>query len=311
MMGERLICPVCGERRRLGPELTGNTKCWNCGKSFYEGDLKPHENLVYIISNERMPGIVKIGMTGNTMFKRLEDLNSATGVPAPFQIEAYFQVEDPRSGERYLLDFFEKFRLPGREFFELTAKEVVLQGMLYFGKRPDYVRSDSLLPIIQELGDHKRISINELSEEEVEWQRYMRETYGAYQEKPVHDWKEKQAEAKRKRQENTKQRNIEEFHRKMKEKAERKKQNEAKIKREEAKIWREELWKSTKSLGKKLIIFGICSLISWWLINDPDPIFAFLGLLLMFGLVGTAIYFFVRMITKKDDAEESARKEDR
>ena len=31
----------------------------------------------------------------------------------------------------------------------------------------------------------------------------------------------------------------------------------------------------------------------------------------MFGLVGTAIYFFVRMITKKDDAEESARKEDR
>ena len=50
---------------------------------------------VYVLSNEFMPGIYKIGMTTTSPATRAKELSSATGVPAPFKIEAAYHCDDP------------------------------------------------------------------------------------------------------------------------------------------------------------------------------------------------------------------------
>lgn len=48
------------------------------------------EGWVYVLSNPCMPGIYKIGMTTTSPEVRARELSSATGVPAPFKVEAAF-----------------------------------------------------------------------------------------------------------------------------------------------------------------------------------------------------------------------------
>ncbi|GAL38276.1 hypothetical protein JCM19240_3987 [Vibrio maritimus] len=49
---------------------------------------------VYVLSNEIMPGVAKIGYTkAETVAERVEDLSGATGVPVPFDIVAEFWIE--------------------------------------------------------------------------------------------------------------------------------------------------------------------------------------------------------------------------
>lgn len=47
---------------------------------------------VYILSNDSMQGIFKVGITTNTVRQRMRELN-ATGVPTPFRAEKIFQVQ--------------------------------------------------------------------------------------------------------------------------------------------------------------------------------------------------------------------------
>ena len=39
---------------------------------------------VYLLTNEAMPGYVKIGFTERTVEERIEELSKPTGVPMPF-----------------------------------------------------------------------------------------------------------------------------------------------------------------------------------------------------------------------------------
>ena len=40
--------------------------------------------VVYILTNEAMPGLIKIGYTDNTIEKRMKELSRHSGVPLPF-----------------------------------------------------------------------------------------------------------------------------------------------------------------------------------------------------------------------------------
>jgi hypothetical protein len=40
--------------------------------------------IVYVLTNEAMPGLVKIGLTTDSVEARLTQLSSHTGVPLPF-----------------------------------------------------------------------------------------------------------------------------------------------------------------------------------------------------------------------------------
>lgn len=95
------------------------------------------EGIVYILTNEAMPGLVKVGRTGNlkTRMKRLD----GTSVPFPFECFYAAKVENMEAAEKLMHEAFGDRRVrANREFFRidpsrakaalrLAAKEEVAQ----------------------------------------------------------------------------------------------------------------------------------------------------------------------------------------
>ncbi len=91
-------------------------------------------NIVYVLTNPAMPGIVKIGMTGQAeVQKRMGELYS-TGVPLPFDCVIAREIEGIDAGEieSALHTAFDPHRInPSREFFQLEPEQVeVLLGVM-------------------------------------------------------------------------------------------------------------------------------------------------------------------------------------
>ena len=77
-------------------EPSSDVRCPVCGGLFKFRNIAGY---VYILSNSGMPGLLKIGRTTRSVGDRVAELNSATGVPAPFAVEAWFESADPQSHE--------------------------------------------------------------------------------------------------------------------------------------------------------------------------------------------------------------------
>ena len=84
-------------------------------------------NIVYVLTNPAMPGIVKIGMTErDDVQKRMNELYS-TGVPLPFECVIACQIEDTEAArvENALHTAFGPNRInPSREFFQIETEQV-------------------------------------------------------------------------------------------------------------------------------------------------------------------------------------------
>ncbi|WP_439890919.1 GIY-YIG nuclease family protein [Ralstonia sp. 25C] len=83
--------------------------------------------IIYVLTNEAMPGLVKIGMTTDSVETRISQLSAHSGVPLPF--ECYFAAEVPDCVkiEKILHQLFGDVRLnPKREFFKLDPEKAVL-----------------------------------------------------------------------------------------------------------------------------------------------------------------------------------------
>lgn len=79
---------------------------------------------VYILTNDAMPGIIKIGLTENHVTERILQLDT-TSVPVPFQCYYAARVEDNKKVEKALHTAFGDFRLrPNREFFKMDPFRV-------------------------------------------------------------------------------------------------------------------------------------------------------------------------------------------
>lgn len=85
-------------------------------------------NIVYVLTNESMPGLVKIGLTNNdSVESRMAQLSSHTGVPLPFECHFAAEVNDCAKLEKTLHLLFSENRInPKREFFRIDAEKVVL-----------------------------------------------------------------------------------------------------------------------------------------------------------------------------------------
>jgi hypothetical protein len=80
---------------------------------------------VYILSNQSMPGQLKIGETENHPELRAKELAS-TGVPEPFEVECFFEVKDAMRSERLVHEALGKHRVRhNREFFRCDLKTVI------------------------------------------------------------------------------------------------------------------------------------------------------------------------------------------
>lgn len=83
------------------------------------------EGWVYVLSNEYMPGIYKVGMTTVSPENRAKELSSATGVPDKFKIEAAFYSDSPGNDESYIHECLAKYRInEAREFFRCELDDI-------------------------------------------------------------------------------------------------------------------------------------------------------------------------------------------
>jgi hypothetical protein len=82
--------------------------------------------IVYVLSNPAMPGLLKIGMTDNgDLAVRMKGLYT-TGVPLPFDCVYACIVGDNEDVERIMHDKFAKQRLnPHREFFKIKPLQAL------------------------------------------------------------------------------------------------------------------------------------------------------------------------------------------
>lgn len=82
--------------------------------------------IIYILTNEAMPGYVKIGKTNNDLEKRIKELSSSTSIPLPFTVFYACTVKDSQFVEHQLHDAFDDSRInPKREFFTIAPERVV------------------------------------------------------------------------------------------------------------------------------------------------------------------------------------------
>ncbi len=76
---------------------------------------------VYILINEAMPGLIKIGRTNTSVKQRISELNSPAGIPLPFTCYYAARVADSQVVERKLHEAFGDHRVrEKREFFRLS-----------------------------------------------------------------------------------------------------------------------------------------------------------------------------------------------
>jgi len=78
--------------------------------------------IVYILTNESMPDIIKIGITDN-LSRRLRELDN-TSSPLPFECFYALEVDDARGIEKLLHQaFYDKRVRQNREFFNCTPEQ--------------------------------------------------------------------------------------------------------------------------------------------------------------------------------------------
>jgi T5orf172 domain len=84
--------------------------------------------IVYILTNEAMPDLVKIGVTSrDNINPRVAELSQPAGVPLPFKCHFAGEVDDEIGVEKLIHQVFAEYRInPKREFFRIAPEKAVL-----------------------------------------------------------------------------------------------------------------------------------------------------------------------------------------
>jgi hypothetical protein len=120
----------------LSPSTDGlypSSDGWDEVKYFTARSKKPipgigeGKEIVYVMSNQSIPGLLKIGYTGKPVEDRCKELSKATGVPTPFKVEYIFRLHGRGEKlEREIHCYLEHKRNSSRrEFFDVTLKEAI------------------------------------------------------------------------------------------------------------------------------------------------------------------------------------------
>lgn len=82
--------------------------------------------VIYILTNESMPNLIKIGMTDDRLENRVKELSRQTAAPLPFEIYYACEVENMEEVEKSLHDAFSDSRInPKKEFFRINPERVI------------------------------------------------------------------------------------------------------------------------------------------------------------------------------------------
>jgi hypothetical protein len=87
---------------------------------------------VYILMNDYMPRVFKLGCTERAPSQRAEEVSGATGVPGPFMVACYAEMVDFQRIERELHARFDEYRVSSnREFFDIECLELAVAAMFF------------------------------------------------------------------------------------------------------------------------------------------------------------------------------------
>lgn len=88
--------------------------------------MSSNYGFVYILSNDALPGVFKVGMTKGSPMARAAQLSSSTSIPSPFVVEYYGEFLDPRGVEVWAHKTLSGVRVNnGREFFSCNLAVIV------------------------------------------------------------------------------------------------------------------------------------------------------------------------------------------
>ncbi|MEQ9910960.1 GIY-YIG nuclease family protein [Pectobacterium polaris] len=81
---------------------------------------------VYVLKNECMPGLFKVGMTTDEPNKRASQLSGTTGIPVKFEVVASFFSDDPCKHEKEIHKILARHRInENREFFQCPLDKIL------------------------------------------------------------------------------------------------------------------------------------------------------------------------------------------
>lgn len=82
--------------------------------------------IIYILTNEAMPGYIKVGKTSTSLEQRIKELSASTSIPFPFTCFYACTVKNANFVEHQLHDAFDNNRVnPKREFFQISPERIV------------------------------------------------------------------------------------------------------------------------------------------------------------------------------------------
>ncbi|MFQ5895278.1 MAG: GIY-YIG nuclease family protein [Nitrospinota bacterium] len=143
----KLKCSTCGHLNFIFiDQQEENPRCTNCASVFEGIELHSGSGFIYLLSNPYMPGLVKIGFTERDVFERAKELSAASGVPAPYVVEAYFPACNA-SDEAAIHQALVGNRVPDREFFRVPVEDALTKISQVCGFRALFLR-EGLRPAV-------------------------------------------------------------------------------------------------------------------------------------------------------------------
>jgi len=159
-------CSNCGEQNQalLAPAEQNSVHCEACNACIVE--VKAIQGFVYVLSNAAFPTYLKVGYSERNVKDRVQELNSATGLPRPFVLEAYYYSAEPRVDEQRIHSELEDYRVSeNREFFELDIESAIKKISGLLNKTPYYQ-------------ENRLLDLQKLREKENEDSKYLTITCG-------------------------------------------------------------------------------------------------------------------------------------
>ncbi len=154
----KINCNNCGYKNTIYLcTAENNPVCDNCKKLLLE--VHPIKGLIYVLSNPSMQDVLKIGLSTRNVETRVKELET-TGVPAPFQIEAYFPSNAPEQHEAQIHNALKEFRLSNREFFKVDIGIAVNVISSLLNKSPIYSRTSQQTSCFGKFYDYRDLNDN-------------------------------------------------------------------------------------------------------------------------------------------------------
>jgi hypothetical protein len=85
-----------------------------------------YHGFVYLLSNQSMPNIYKIGFTTLSPYKRAEQLSKSTSCPTDFEVVCFAEFHNCYEAEKEMHRRFSDYRVnKGKEFFKLSVEDLI------------------------------------------------------------------------------------------------------------------------------------------------------------------------------------------